>query len=123
MQNHGQTVKMVVGQLCVWAELVRCVQVRVQACDKSTPCCGLRDRALTVSLCMRESKPAPPGDPQHKAEGWTQCPRGREHAQRCSYSRPSLFVQESKDPVEMTYSRMDLNERGLLAIAASAKSQ
>ena len=82
---------------------------------------------LMVGLCMRESnQPRPgvePGDPQRKAEGWTQCPRGREHAQRCSYSRPSLFVRESKDPVEMTYSRMDLNERGLLATAASAKSQ
>ena len=82
---------------------------------------------LIVDLCKRESnQPRPgvePGDPQHKAEGWTQCPRGREHAQRRSYSRPSLFVRESKDPVEMTYSRMDLIKRGLLATAASAKSQ
>ena len=38
---------------------------------------------LIVGLCKRESnQPRPgvePGDPQHKAEGWTQCPRGREH--------------------------------------------
>ena len=37
---------------------------------------------LMVGLCMRESnQPRPgvaPGDPQHEAEGWTLCPRGRQ---------------------------------------------
>ena len=35
----------------------------------------------------------------------------------------SVFVRESKDPAKMTYSRMDLFKRDLLATAASEKSQ
>ena len=38
-------------------------------------------------------------------------------------SQPSLFVRQSKDPAKMTYSRMDLNKRGLLTAAVSAELQ
>ena len=46
----------------------------------------------------------------------------RVYAQRAA-SRPSLFERERKDPAKMTYSRMDLAKRGLVATAASAKSK
>ena len=91
-----------------------------------TLCC-LSLPALIVGLCKRESnQPRPgvePGGPQHEAEDWTLCPRSREHAQRCSYSRPSLFVRERKDPAKMTDTKMVLVERGLGAKRAHAKSQ
>ena len=81
---------------------------------------------LIVGLCRRESnQPRPgvaPGDPQHEAEGWTWCPRGRESADNAA-TRPSVFVRESEDPAKMPYSRMALVERGHLATAASAESQ
>ena len=81
---------------------------------------------LIVGLCMRESnQPRPgvaPGDPQHKAEGWTSS-SGAESMRRDAASRPSVFVRERKDPAKMTYSRMALIKRGLVATAASAKSQ
>ena len=81
---------------------------------------------LIVGLCRRESnQPRPgvaPGDPQHEAEGWTWCPRGRESADDAA-TRPSVFVRESADPAKMAYSRMALVERGPLATAASAESQ
>ena len=81
---------------------------------------------VIVGLCKRESnQPRPgvaPGDPQHEAEGWTSS-SGAESMRRDAASRPSLFVRERKDPAKMTYSRMDLAKRGLVATAASAKSK
>ena len=78
---------------------------------------------LIVGLCRRESnQPRPgvaPGDPQHEAEGWTWCPRGRENADD-AVTRPSVFVRESKHPAKTTYSRMDLVERGLPGTMANA---
>ena len=101
----------------------------VQACSAAHPLSLAPTAAVTgllVGLCMRESnQPRPgvePGGPQHEAEGWTLCPRSREHAHDAA-SRLSLFVRERKDPAKMTYSRMDLVKRGLPATTASAKSQ
>jgi hypothetical protein len=55
---------------------------------------------LIVGQCKRESnQPRPgvaPGDPQHEAEGWTLCPRGREHAQRCSESSKSFCTAKQR---------------------------
>jgi hypothetical protein len=36
---------------------------------------------------------------------------------------PSVFVRESEDAAKMTYSKMALVERGLLATPANAKSK
>jgi hypothetical protein len=51
--------------------------------------------------------------PSHPSATWTQ---------RCSESS-SVFVRESEDPVEMTYSRSARDKRGLLANITNAKSQ
>ena len=81
---------------------------------------------LIVGLCKHESnQPRPgvaPGDPQHEAEGWTSS-SGAESMHGNAATRPSDFVRGSKDPAKMTYSRMDLVERGLLFKAAHANSQ
>ena len=74
---------------------------------------------------MHESnQPRPgvaPGDPQHEAEGWTSS-SGAESMRSDAATRASDFVRQRQDTVEMTYSRLALNKRGLLATVASTKS-
>ena len=81
---------------------------------------------VIVGLCKHESnQPRPgvaPGDPQHEAEGWTSS-SGAESMRSDAATRASDFVRQSQDTVEMTYSRLALNKRGLLTTAASTKSQ
>ena len=105
------------------------VHACVQACSAVHPLSLASTAAvsgLVVGLYMRESnQPRPgvaPGDPQHKAEGWTSS-SGAENMRRDAASRRSLFVRERKDPAKMTYSRMALIKRDLLATTASANSQ
>ena len=114
----------IMERACVWAE-VMCMR----ACSAAHPLSLASTDAVTrliVGLYMRESnQPRPgvaPGDPQHKAVGWTSS-SGAESMRSDAASRPSLFVRERKDPAKMTYSRMALIKRDLLATIASAKSQ
>ena len=54
------------------------------------------------SLCKRESnQPRPgvaPGDPQHEAEGWTWCPRGRESSVALQRVAQVLLYGKVKTP-------------------------
>jgi hypothetical protein len=108
--------------VCVrtWAEAQ---QVCERMCRRGTERTLSR---LVVGLCMHESnQPRPgvaPGDPQHEAEGWTSS-SGAESMRSDAATRASDFVRQSQDTVEMTYSRLALNKRGLLTTAASTKSQ
>ena len=116
---------MMMERVCAWAEVVRCVHARVQACGAAHPVVASVTE-LIVGLCKRESnQPRPgvaPGDPQHEAEGWTSS-SGAESMRSDAATRASDFALQSQDTVEMTYSRLALNKRGLLTTAASTKSQ
>ena len=79
-------------QVCVrtWAQRrSRCAHA-CAGVGRAHPLASRRDTELIVGLCMHESnQPRPgvaPGDPQHEAEGWTWCPRGRD------------MIRQSKDP-------------------------
>ena len=102
------------------------MRASMQRSAPSQPASTTAVTGLVVGLYMRESnQPRPgvePGDPQHKAEGWTSS-SGAESMRRDAASRRSLFVRERKDPAKMTYSRMALIKRDLLATTASANSQ
>ena len=63
--------------------VVPCMPTPVASSSIFTP----RPQLAAWSLCTPESRTQPrtgvePGDPQHEAEGWTRCPRGRENAGR-----------------------------------------
>ena len=57
------------------------MRASMQRSAPSQPASTTAVTGLVVGLYMRElNQPRPgvePGDPQHKAEGWTLCPQGR----------------------------------------------
>ena len=119
----SQSVKVMVGRVCVWAGASG---VCVHACGAAHPLAPRRGTALEVARPARagiERSPARelnPTTPSTRLRAGP-CVRGGERESDAA-SRPSVFVRGSQDPVEMTYSRLAVSKRGLLATAASAKS-
>ena len=121
----SQSAKMMMGWLCVRAGALG---VCVHTCGAAHPLAPRRGKELVVARparagvehsLARELNPATPSTRPRAGPSV----RGVESMRSDASSRPSLVVRESQDPVEMMYSRMALVKRGLLATAASAKSQ
>ena len=110
---------------CAWAEVIRCVHARMQACGAAHPVVAFVAE-LIVGLCKRESnQPRPgvaPGCPQPMLRAQPRVCGAESVYAAMQQLTPSVFVLESEDPAKMTYSRMAVVKRGPLATAAR-KSQ
>ena len=73
----SQLVKMMVGWVCV-GRCIGCARARVRRNAPSRASSKHGARSCTICESGNRTEPRPgvePGDPQHKAEGWTRCPR------------------------------------------------
>ena len=113
-------------RVCAWAEVVRCVHARVQACGAAHPVVASVTE-LIVGLCKRESnQPRPgvaPGCPQPMLRAQPGVCGAESVCAAMQRLAPSVFVRGSADPCKMTGSRMAPVKRGLVAMAANAESQ